>query len=326
MTLPLFPAWPQSAIHTNFIKPILDWKASGIKCALATLITTTKTSPRPIGSQMLINSSGESFGYLANGCIENAVIQEALQVIKSGTPKRITYGSEDNFDLKLSCGGRIEVLISPVDSKDTSYETLSSLVAKRSTATQAINLKTGELSVTSGISSPLPGYFNRFHYPPLRLVAVGGDPLILSLVALCECVGVDLHVLRPLGPKNPPATLPKTNYNSAALKESLSSVELDNRTGLLTFTHDDEMDDLVLAHALRSKAFCIGVLGSRSKIVKRNERLTKTHGFGPSDLERIIAPIGLGFGRQEPNLTAFSILAQFLQLAPTEESLGVLGE
>lgn len=102
------------------MKEILDeldkWRARGDQVAVATVVKTIGSTPRPVGAKMVVNSRGEFAGSVSGGCVEGAVIDEALRVIKSGEPKLLHFGISDEtaWDVGLSCGGTIEVFVEKV--------------------------------------------------------------------------------------------------------------------------------------------------------------------------------------------------------------------
>jgi len=94
--------------------PTIDaWHARGDAVAIATVVKTGGSTPRPMGAKMIVNSRGEFAGSVSGGCVEGAVIEEAMRVIKSGNPKLLKYGITDEtaWDVGLSCGGQIEVFV-----------------------------------------------------------------------------------------------------------------------------------------------------------------------------------------------------------------------
>src|SRR3989449_9132094 len=99
------------------MREILDelraWNEAGEQIALATVVETWGSSPRPLGSRMAVTRSGKMAGSVSNGCIEGAVFQEAQKVLKSGEPKVAAFGVADDvaFDVGLACGGHIEVFV-----------------------------------------------------------------------------------------------------------------------------------------------------------------------------------------------------------------------
>lgn len=101
----------------DLISTIDTWRARGDGVALATVVKTGGSTPRPIGAKMIVNSRGEFAGSVSGGCVEGAVIEEAMRVIKTGKPKLVKYGIADEtaWDVGLSCGGMIEVFIETVN-------------------------------------------------------------------------------------------------------------------------------------------------------------------------------------------------------------------
>src|SRR5437667_12326712 len=97
----------------ELLSELNEWTRSGEDIAIATVVETWGSSPRPLGSKMLVTRSGKMAGSISNGCIEGAVYEEAQKVLKSGTPKIAAFGVADDvaFEVGLACGGHIEVFI-----------------------------------------------------------------------------------------------------------------------------------------------------------------------------------------------------------------------
>ena len=90
-----------------------DWKDSGRDVALATVVETWGSAPRPVGSHLVIDSEGNFYGSVSGGCVEGAVVSEAIDVIGSGQSKMLEFGVADEtaWRVGLSCGGRIKVYV-----------------------------------------------------------------------------------------------------------------------------------------------------------------------------------------------------------------------
>ena len=99
------------------IDQIANWRAAGRNAALATVIKTWGSSPRPVGSQLGVDQTGAMVGSVSGGCIEGAVVQEALVSMADGRPRRLEFGvsDEDAWHVGLACGGRVEVYLEPVE-------------------------------------------------------------------------------------------------------------------------------------------------------------------------------------------------------------------
>jgi len=94
-----------------------DWMREGRRLALATVIETWGSAPRPVGSQLVIDEQGNFEGSVSGGCVEGAVISEAADVIGSGAPRMLEFGVADEtaWRVGLSCGGRIKVFVERLD-------------------------------------------------------------------------------------------------------------------------------------------------------------------------------------------------------------------
>ena len=93
------------------------WREQGRKVALATVVSTWGSSPRPVGSQLAVDEAGDFVGSVSGGCIEGAVVHEAIGVIGDGKPRVIEYGvtNEMAWEVGLACGGRIQLFVEPVE-------------------------------------------------------------------------------------------------------------------------------------------------------------------------------------------------------------------
>jgi xanthine/CO dehydrogenase XdhC/CoxF family maturation factor len=92
------------------------WTDSGQKAALATVVATWGSSPRPVGSHMAVLDTGDFAGSVSGGCIEGAVVEAAREAIAAGTSKLLEYGvsNEAAWEVGLACGGRVQVFVEPV--------------------------------------------------------------------------------------------------------------------------------------------------------------------------------------------------------------------
>jgi xanthine/CO dehydrogenase XdhC/CoxF family maturation factor len=93
------------------------WREAGRKVALATVVTTWGSSPRPVGSQLVVDETGGFRGSVSGGCIEGAVIQEAKKVMQTGKPVTLEFGvsNEQAWEVGLACGGKVRVFVENVE-------------------------------------------------------------------------------------------------------------------------------------------------------------------------------------------------------------------
>ena len=126
-----------------------EWTGTGEDIAIATVVETWGSSPRPLGSRMVVTRSGRMAGSVSNGCIEGAVFEEAQKVLKSGEPKIAAFGVADDvaFEVGLACGGHIEVFVQPMAPV---HRRLIEMLERNEAATLRTNLVTGEVELTAG--------------------------------------------------------------------------------------------------------------------------------------------------------------------------------
>jgi xanthine/CO dehydrogenase XdhC/CoxF family maturation factor len=105
------------ASNDDILKAAEDWRKDGRGVAIATVVETWGSAPRPVGSNLVIDDQGNFLGSVSGGCVEGAVVAEAIDVIESGTPKVLEFGVADAeaWKVGLSCGGNIRVFVEKVD-------------------------------------------------------------------------------------------------------------------------------------------------------------------------------------------------------------------
>jgi xanthine dehydrogenase accessory factor len=106
-----------SVCSVKELLPDIDrWRARGEKVAVATVVATRRSSPRPVGSKLVVSESGELAGSVSGGCVEGDVVLAAQEVLGGAAPRLLTYGITDDMALEvgLPCGGEIDVFVEPL--------------------------------------------------------------------------------------------------------------------------------------------------------------------------------------------------------------------
>ncbi|GAD54431.1 XdhC family protein [Limimaricola cinnabarinus] len=299
----------------------LDWHRAGRGAALATVIETWGSAPRAAGSQLVVDRFGAMEGSVSGGCVEGAVVTEAMAAIADGLSRLLDYGvaDEDAFAVGLGCGGRIRVLVDPVGGAmdEALLADLVAARAQRRPVALVVDLE-GERRVLEGPDAHAErfagdqsgidpdGRFVGLHNPPLRLVVVGAVHIAQALVPMARIAGFDVAIVDPRDAFAAQVRFPGARLIHDWPDAALGALAPDARTAVVTLTHDAKIDDPALRAALESRAFYIGCLGSTRTHAKRLERLV---GEGVSGLERLDAPVGLDIGARGPAEIAVSILA-----------------
>ena len=305
----------------------LAWYRAGKGAALATVVETWGSAPRRVGSQLAISGAGEIAGSVSGGCVEGAVVAEALDAIEAGKPVMLEYGVTDGdaFAVGLACGGTIRVLVEPVGSV-LPEPLLADLVLARD-ARVPVAYVTGMTAIRR---LEREGHGERFrmdrsgfeedgetfvaiHNPPLRLIIVGAVHIAQALVPMARIAGYDPLLIDPRESFASEARFPGETILHEWPDEAVQAYGLDSRTALVLLTHDPKLDDPALAEALRSDVFYIGALGSTRTHAKRVERLEQA-GFSKHEIARIHGPIGLDIGAAGPAEIAVAVLAEITRV------------
>ena len=306
----------------------LDWHRDGRGAALATVVETWGSAPRRVGSQLVISGRGEIEGSVSGGCVEGAVVTEALEALAQGKSRLLEYGVSDGdaFAVGLACGGTIRVLVEPVGAELTEA-LLADLVAARAArhATAYVaNLATGTRHLTATdypdrFRMDRSGFeddgqtFVAIHNPPLRMIIVGAVHIAQALVPMARIVGYDPVIVDPRDAFGSQARFPGETILNDWPDDAIATLGLDARTALVLLTHDPKLDDPAITAAITSDVFYIGALGSKRTHASRVERLT-AQGIDAGRIARIHGPVGLDIGAAGPAEIALSILAECTQV------------
>jgi xanthine/CO dehydrogenase XdhC/CoxF family maturation factor len=103
--------------NDEILQQAADWRGAGKGVALATVVSTWGSSPRPAGAKLVVDEESHFLGSVSGGCVEGAVIEEALKSIKDGKPRLLDFGvsNEQAWEVGLACGGKIQVFVERVE-------------------------------------------------------------------------------------------------------------------------------------------------------------------------------------------------------------------
>ncbi len=302
----------------------LAWHQSGRRVAIATVVSTWGSAPRPVGSQMVVSDQGEIEGSVSGGCVEGAVVIAAQDALIDGRCQLLTFGvsGEDAFLAGLACGGEIRVLVEPVGAdlgagQGVPLEMLTDLIshrAARQPVIYALNTQSWsrELRAPNSEGTGLHAdHFLHLHTPPLRLIVVGAVHVAQALIPMAQIVGYDVVLIDPRGAFATAGRFPGVTIHQDYPDEALPPLGLDARTAIVTLAHDPKIDDPAIEAGLDGDVAYIGCLGSARTQAERRDRLA-ARGYSPDQLAQIHGPVGLDIGAIGPAEIAVSIMAELV--------------
>src|SRR5438045_5767563 len=304
---------------------ISAWLDGGDPVAVAAVIGTWGSAPRPAGSRMSISQSGKIAGSVSGGCLEGEVFEQAQAVLKGKPPQLFHYGVSDDlaWTVGLSCGGEVDVLVEPLS--DVHRRLIGALEAET-----PVVLETGLadapgarelLTAANPDAGPLlesenpvrrDGVFLEPFPRPHELYIFGGSHVAIPLTQLATGLGVRVTVVDARS-----KFADRDRFQGARQvihawpDEVLRELTMDSSRYIRILTHDPKFDDPTITAALRGRPRYIGAIGSRKTHRERVARLTAA-GVDPGSLTRVHAPIGLDLGAQTAEETALAILSQMV--------------
>jgi xanthine dehydrogenase accessory factor len=313
---------------------------AGERIALATVVDTRRSAPRPVGAKLLISSGGELAGSVSGGCVENEVFGVGQEVLGGAPPRRLEYGITDDvaFGVGLPCGGEIDVWVETPDPELLRRAARAEAVGEHgvrfvvldgeATGANLLVLESGE-SVGQGPATLPPlvpelvrggrstllevegaTVFADVVGPPPRLLIFGAVDTAEALCRLANDIGWRTAVADPRAKFATRERIPSADELLVAWPEDvLRDSGADHATAVVVLTHEERFDVPALAGALATEAFYVGALGSRRAQDARRERLLEA-GVSGDAIDRIAGPCGLDIGASTPAETALSILGE----------------
>lgn len=306
------------------------------------------SAPRPEGACLLATPDGRMAGSVSGGCVESAAAEAIAAAIASAAPARMSWGvtHERAWEMGLSCGGTIEVLVEPA----IRPEVLDA--ARRQSASVIATVIGGPAPVGSGVAVEDNGARHSFGDLPASLeqaIAAAASAALSGLTSRVESVATPagtVDVFLEVYPRRPTLLIFGGVHIATALvrmarplgfrtvvadgraafltrerfpdvdelilgwpNDVFQKVGLDAATCVCLLTHDPKFDEPALELALRSPACYVGAIGSRKTQSLRRDRL-RAAGFSEAEVGRLHGPIGLDLGGRNPAEIALAILAE----------------
>jgi xanthine dehydrogenase accessory factor len=331
----------------DILAQIDEWLRQQQRVALATVVETWGSAPRRVGSKMAVSQEMAMVGSVSGGCVEGAVVEEALASLEQDKPRLLHFGvsDDDAWEVGLACGGKISVLVEPLDVKwwelatdaarnDKTLTTLTVLEGDYAGAKIALNAKGEPVYDNDRLSPEQLAAFVTNTIPPHsgrttlgdyavmvdviaarpHLIMIGGVHIAMALQHFARTLGFRVTLIDPRAAFATDERFPNVDCIIHTYPDkALGQIGIDGNTYIAILTHDPKIDDPALKTALSAKPAYIGVLSSKRTHEKRTERLIKA-GVSELALARLNTPIGLSIGAATPEEIALAVMAEIVSV------------
>ncbi|MGD9637549.1 MAG: XdhC family protein [Alphaproteobacteria bacterium] len=321
--------WPLFALCDDIRSELRGLIKKGKKFVIATLVEAEGSAPRGTGSQMLISEDRDVFGYVSGGCIESNLCEMGIDAIKNNKSSKVTFGYGSPYiDIRLLCGKKIEVAIDVINPEEEALLNLLEYEKQRKPSFWISDIvENRHLCITSFGDKRIPeelreviklrdtgsknNYYWKKYNPRLRLVVNGSNPVTMAVLLIARKMGWEIIFNREHGSELP-SVLGVDFYRKTSGAELFDEFKLDEMTAVVSLTHDLEADHDILKYALPSKAFYVGVLGSRKHLPRREDLMNRDN-LSPESIIKLKAPIGLDIKAATANEIAIAIIGDIIK-------------
>jgi len=292
-------------------------RRTGQRAAMATLVRTHGTTPRKEGTKMFVGADGSIFGSVTiGGCVDARVIERARDVLTSSTPHllNLQLGDEDAWEIGLTCGGKVDVFIEPLDSVASLYE-----IAKSRPIAIATDIHSGAHALIEPPDGRSRMVSDAIYVEVLRpqstMYIFGAGAVAIPLVTFANVVGFRTVIVDARPQFASRERFPEADDIRIGIASELAEkIEFDRTTPVVLVAHDYKYDIPILKRVLTTEAPYIGLLGSRRRGAAIQKMLLED-GVSEEQLKRVRVPIGLDIGGETAAEIALSIVAEIVAVS-----------
>lgn len=329
-----------------------NWTTQNETFAIARVIKTWGSSPRPIGSALLVNEKMEMQGSVSGGCVEGAVAKASLEVIKNNQSTLLSFGvaDEEAWAVGLSCGGKVDVFVERFmafdehEEEQAVWQQLQTCLENNEACILLTRLEeeagfhtlvlpdrsTYGQNISSGLVEKIlqcyqerknqviehegTRYFIQLFPRKSQMLIIGAAHITTHLVELAKIYDFETIVIDPRGffAQGTQFATPPDQILENYPQEVLGDYILDAFTYAVILSHDPKIDDNALHILLKSDVGYIGALGSNRTHTKRIKRLEEA-GFSEAEIAKIHAPIGVDINAKSPAEIALSVMGEIIR-------------
>jgi xanthine dehydrogenase accessory factor len=293
-----------------------DWLQQGHPVWLVTVLETWGSAPRPPGALLAMRGDGLVVGSVSGGCVEDDLIERVRNGERVATPSLVNYGvsKEEAARFGLPCGGNLRLVQEPLVDAAWITEVLER-TARHELVARRLDLASGQVSIESATRGEVFSFDGRslraLFGPRWRLVVIGAGQLSRVVAQMALALDFEVICCDPREEYHLTWDIPGTTFSTTMPDDLVVELHLDPHSAVIAVTHDPKLDDMALLEALKSPAFYVGALGSRSNTAKRKERLA-LFDLSADEIARLHGPIGLDLGSRTPAEIAVSIVAEII--------------
>src|SRR5919197_1873719 len=303
------------SVDIEVLRTAEDWRKSGRKAALGTIVKTWGSAPRPVGAMVAIRDDGQIVGSVSGGCVEDDLVEKVREKFAAAKkPQLVTYGvtNEEATRWGLPCGGTLQLVVEPV-TEQTRVAELLERIGKQQLVRRRLEMDSGRATLEPGRWQDVLEFDGRVlssvHGPRSRLVLIGAGQLTKYLTEMARMLDYHVVVIDPREEYANSWDLAAVPINRGMPDDIVRELQLDGHSAIVALTHDPKLDDLALMEALKSAAFYVGAIGSKKNNDARRERL-KEFDVSADEIARLRGPVGLYIGSTTPPEIAIAILAE----------------
>lgn len=301
----------------SVLNSAVNWLKAGHAVAIATVVQTWGSAPRPVGSWLAIREDGQVAGSVSGGCVEDDLIRRVqTEILTRDTPEMVVYGvsQQEAARFGLPCGGTLRLFVEPKPELSI-LEKLLVAISTHQVTCRTVNIASGKSTLDQGSRHDEfvcnEQEMRTTYGPRWRLVIIGAGQLSLYTADFALASDFEVIVIDPREEYAEGLNRNDLTFIKGMPDDVLLEIGVDPHTAVVALTHDPKLDDMALMEALRSPAFYIGALGSRKNTQKRKERLLEFD-LNQEQVDRLHGPVGLYIGALTPPEIAVSILAEII--------------
>lgn len=307
------------SVNLSVLRTLNDWQSTGTPVWLFTVVETFGSSPRPLGAMLALRLDGLAVGSVSGGCIEDDLIKRAQRFeLPTDHAEILTYGltQEEAMRFRLPCGGVMRLVVEPVRQADWVRKVLER-ISRHQLVRRDLDIKTLQVTLDEGLPEDTVAYNNgkltTVFGPRWQMLIIGAGQVSSYLARMAQALDYNVIVCDPREEMRETWDVADTMLSKEMPDDVVLTLPVNSRTAVIALTHDPKLDDMALLEALKSSAFYVGAIGSKSNNDKRRQRLA-LFDLTEEEIGRLHGPVGLNISSRTPPEIAIAILAELIQV------------